>query len=87
MLPEGIRPAKSGEQTRAEFISITLSSIEKISTVRLRVPDDYKSSTAKRTLVKTLKDLPKRLPDGIPLIDPVQSMKITDDDFKNFYKN
>lgn len=42
MLPEGIRPAKSGEQTRAEFISITLSSIEKISTVRLRVPDDYK---------------------------------------------
>lgn len=82
MLPEGIRPAKSGEQTRAEFISITLSSIEKISTVRLRVPDDYKSSTAKRTLVKTLKDLPKRLPDGIPLIDPVQSMKITDDDFK-----
>lgn len=82
LLPEGIRPAKAGEQTRAEFISITLSSIEKISTVRLRVPDDYKSSTAKRTLVKTLKDLPKRLPDGIPLIDPVQSMKITDDDFK-----
>lgn len=59
LLPEGIRPAKAGEQTRAEFISITLSSIEKISTVRLRVPDDYKSSTAKRTLVKTLKDLPK----------------------------
>ncbi|RCK65514.1 ATP-dependent RNA helicase DOB1 [Candida viswanathii] len=83
LLPEGIRPAKSGEQTRAEFISITLDSIEKISTVRLRVPDDYKSSTAKRTLVKTLHDLPKKLPDGIPLIDPVGSMKITDDEFKN----
>lgn len=82
LLPEGIRPAKSGEQTRAEFISITLDSIEKISTVRLRVPDDYKSSTAKRTFVKTLKDLPKKLPDGIPLIDPVGSMKITDEDFK-----
>ncbi|KAL6450497.1 MTR4 ATP-dependent RNA helicase DOB1 [Candida maltosa Xu316] len=82
LLPEGIRPGKPGEQTRAEFISITLDSIEKISTVRLRVPDDHKSSAAKRTLVKTLQDLPKRLPDGIPLIDPVTSMKITDDDFK-----
>ncbi|EGW29890.1 uncharacterized protein SPAPADRAFT_57398 [Spathaspora passalidarum NRRL Y-27907] len=83
VLPEGIRPAVRGsEKSRAEYIPITLDSIEKISSVRLRVPSDLKSAEAKRSLVKTLKDLPKRLPDGIPLMDPVESMKINDNEFK-----
>lgn len=82
LLPEGIRPAKSGEKSRADFLPITLSSIEKISSVRLKVPDELNSSAAKKSLLKTMKDLPKRLPDGIPLIDPVESMKIEDQEFK-----
>lgn len=82
MLAEGIRPAKAGEKSRAEYIPITLDSIEKISSVRLKVPDEFKSSAAKRNLLKTMKDLPKRLPDGMPLMDPVESMKIEDSDFK-----
>lgn len=86
MLPEGIRPSKAGEKSRAEYIPITLDSIEKISSVRLRVPEDIKSSNAKRTLLKTMKDLPKRLPKGIPLMDAVESMKIDDDDFKLLLK-
>lgn len=82
MLPEGIRPSVGVEKSRAEYIPITLDSIEKISSVRLKVPDDLKSSGAKKTLLKTMKDLPRRLPDGIPLMDPVESMKIDDDEFK-----
>lgn len=81
-LAEGIRPARSNEKSRAEYIPITLDSIEKISSVRLKVPEEFKSSAAKRNLVKTMKDLPKRLPDGIPLMDPVESMKIDDQEFK-----
>lgn len=86
MLPEGIRPSLPGEKSRAEYIPITLDSIEKISSVRLRVPEDLKSSAAKRTLLKTMKDLPKRLPEGIPLMNPVDSMKIEDADFKLLLK-
>lgn len=82
MLPAGIRPSVAGEKSRAEYIPITLDSIEKISSVRLRVPSDLKSSAAKRTLVKTIKDLPKRLTEGIPLMDPIKNMKIDDNDFK-----
>lgn len=82
LLPEGIRPASGDEKSRAEYIPITLDSIEAISSVRLKVPEDFKSSTAKRNMVRTLKDLPRKLPDGIPLMDPVQSMKIDDLDFK-----
>lgn len=81
-LPEGIRPSKPGEKSRAEYIPITLNSIQQISSVRLKVPTDFKSSSAKRNLLKTLKDLPKKFPDGIPIMDPVTSMKINDDEFK-----
>lgn len=82
LLPEGIRPAQGEEKSRAEYIPITLDSIQAVSSVRLKVPEDFKSSTAKRNMVRTLKDLPKKLPDGIPLMDPVNSMKIDDLDFK-----
>lgn len=86
VFPEGIRPSKEGEKSRAEYIPVTLSSIRLISSVRLRMPEDYKSSTAKRNLVRTLKDLPKKLPDGIPLMDPVESMKIDDAEFKTLMR-
>lgn len=80
-MPEGIRPARGDEKSRAEYIPITLDSIREISSVRLKMPDDYKSSAAKRSLVRTLKDLPKKLKDGIPLMNPVDAMKIDDQDF------
>lgn len=80
-MPEGIRPARGEEKSRAEYIPITLDSIREISSVRLKMPDDYKSSAAKRSLVRTLKDLPKKLKDGIPLMNPVDAMKIDDQDF------
>ncbi|CAI5760464.1 unnamed protein product [Candida verbasci] len=86
LLPQGIRPALPGEKSRAEYIPITLDSIEKISSVRLKVPADLKSADAKRILVKTMKDLPKRLKDGIPIMDPVESMKINDQEFKMLIK-
>lgn len=81
--PEGIRPAQSGEKSRAEFIPVTLELIAEISSVRLKVPEDLKSSAAKKQLVKTIKSLPKKVPDGIiPIMDPVGSMHIEDADFK-----
>lgn len=85
-IPEGIRPFTGEEKSRAEFIPITLDSIKAISSVRLKVPDDLKSSSAKRNLVRTLKDLPKKLPDGIPLMNPVESMKIEDPEFKTLLR-
>lgn len=86
VFPEGIRPSKAGEKSRAEYIPITLDSIQAISSVRLKVPTEFKLSSAKRNLVKTMKDLPKRLADGIPELDPVETMKIDEGDFKNLLR-
>lgn len=84
--PEGIRPAKESEQSRTEVIPITLESIESIGNLRLYLPKDLKSTQQKETVSKSLKEVKRRFPDGIPLLDPVENMKIDDADFKTLLK-
>lgn len=86
LLAEGIRPAKEDEKARAEYIPITLDLIQALSSVRLKFPADHKLLAAKRNLVRTLKDLPRKLPDGIPLMHPIDAMKIDDADFKMLWR-
>ncbi|KAG7799043.1 hypothetical protein KL929_001120 [Ogataea haglerorum] len=81
-LVEGIRPAKEGEETRSEVIPITLDSIKKISSCRSILPQDMKNSQARKTLRKALKEIVKRHPDGLPILDPVTKMHIKDEEFK-----
>ncbi|ODV94989.1 hypothetical protein PACTADRAFT_50824 [Pachysolen tannophilus NRRL Y-2460] len=82
ILADGIRAAKKDEKVRSEIIPITLDSILKISNVRLYLPKDLKNSAQKKTLTKTLHEVQRRYPDGIPLLDPIENMKIDDKDFK-----
>lgn len=85
-LPEGIRPAKAGEQLRAEFIPITLDLIYAISKARVKVPEDMTLLQLKKTLVKTLKATLNKMGDNIPLLDPVANMNIDDPEFKTLLK-
>ncbi|KAI0463571.1 ATP-dependent RNA helicase mtr4 [Komagataella kurtzmanii] len=82
VFPEGIRPARGDEATKGEIIPITLDSIQDISNIRMYIPKDYHSTQAKKTLNKTIVELKRRYPDGVPLLDPIENMGISDDDFK-----
>ena len=85
-LPLGIRPAAEGEETITEIIPITLSSIEEISSCRSILPKDLNNKQARKTLNKALKEIVKRHPDGLPILDPVNKMKIEDEEFKTILK-
>ncbi|KAL3239660.1 ATP-dependent RNA helicase MTR4 [Nakaseomyces bracarensis] len=84
--PEGIRPAMEGEKSISAIIPITLSSIRNVGNMRLFMPKDVKASGQTDTVGKSLKEVGRRFPSGIPLIDPVKNMKITDDDFMKLQK-
>jgi len=86
MFPEGIRPAKEGEKTKNEVLPITLESIEAIGNLRLYLPKDMKSNQQRETVSKSISEVKRRFPDGIPLLDPVENMKIEDSDFKTLLK-
>lgn len=79
--PEGIRPAIDGEKTACAILPVTLESIRRIGNIRLFMPKDVKAGGQKETVGKSLSEVSRRFPDGIPLIDPVKNMKIEDEDF------
>ncbi|OWB58419.1 hypothetical protein B5S28_g4449 [[Candida] boidinii] len=87
IFPEGIRPITNDtEESKCEIIPITLDSIDEISTCRSILPKDIKNKQSRKTLNKALKEIVKRHPDGLPLLDPIEKMKIDDVDFKNLIK-
>ena len=80
--PEGIRPARTGEKSICSIIPITLDSIQSIGNLRLFMPKDVRASGQKETVGKSLNEVKRRFPKGIPLLDPQKNMKIDDEDFK-----
>ncbi|CAO3570039.1 unnamed protein product [Mortierella alpina] len=70
--PEGV----NGELI---VVPVSLSNIEFYGMPLLLVPNQMQWDLAKKqTVYKYLQQLPKLFPDGIPLIDPIEDMKIQD---------
>lgn len=82
VLPEGIRAAKPSEKSICCIIPITLESIRSVGNLRLFMPKDIKASGQANVVGKSLNEVERRFPDGVPKIDPIKSMKIEDIEFK-----
>lgn len=80
-LVEGIKPAVAGESARAEILPITLESITQFANIRAFVPKDLTSVQARNAAYKSVEEISRRFPDGIPSLDPVKNMNIKDDAF------
>lgn len=85
-LPEGIRPVSEGEKSITAIIPITLESISGVGNLRLFMPKDIRAGGQKETVTKSLEEVKRRFPDGIPLIDPVKNMKIEDEEFQKLLR-
>ncbi|PYH95178.1 antiviral helicase [Aspergillus ellipticus CBS 707.79] len=80
--PAGVRPPQEGENTRMEVVPAVFSCLQSISHVRIRVPKDLNSKDARNEMKKTLVEVQRRFPDGIPPLDPLENMGIQDEEFK-----
>ena len=78
------RPVMSKENpemvTMREF-TIGLDNIDRISAVRLFVPQDTKPQEARKNIMKSLNEVQRRFPEGLPLLDPVKDLKINVGEF------
>jgi ATP-dependent RNA helicase DOB1 len=84
--PSGIQPAKQGEPSRFAIVPVVLSCIHAFGHVCIFLPKDIKSDDARIGVGKALDEVKRRFPDGVPLLDPVNDMKITDDSFKKLLR-
>ncbi len=80
------RPFKEGVDSDRivsfRVFTIGLENIDELSAVRLFTPKDIQPEPARRNLALSVKEVQRRFPEGIPLLDPVKDMKVKSDDYK-----
>ena len=84
--PGGIQPCPPGQKGSPLVVPVLLSTIENISHIRLFLPKDLRQDQARETVWKSVQEVQRRFPDGVPLLDPVENMNIKDDKFKELVK-
>ncbi|KAI9136384.1 rRNA-processing arch domain-containing protein [Paraphysoderma sedebokerense] len=81
-----LRPYQEGSSEKPEYVTIPclLSTIAKISTIRVLLPKDVRREGKIQT-GKSIAEVKKRFngPQNIPLLDPIEDMDIKDKEFLN----
>ncbi|KAI1873782.1 uncharacterized protein JN550_003051 [Neoarthrinium moseri] len=89
-MPNGIRPRDTAEQSLFEAVPCLLTCVKAISQIRVFMPKEVKSlediEEVRNTLRKSLAEVLRRFPDGVPILDPIENMGITDDSFKKLMR-
>jgi ATP-dependent RNA helicase DOB1 len=80
--PPGINP----KEGRMEVVPVTLATIDSISTIRIPISKDLKSIDQRLDLRKTVEEVKRRFPDGVPNLDPIKNMSIKDESFKTLVR-
>ncbi|KIM40467.1 hypothetical protein M413DRAFT_412369 [Hebeloma cylindrosporum] len=80
--PGSVEPCPPGEKGEASVVPVLLSTLEGISSLRVYLPKDLRPLEARETSWKSVLEIHRRFLDGLPLLDPIANMNITDDKFK-----
>lgn len=84
--PLGVLPCPSGQKGEPLVLPVLLSTLNGISHLRIYLPKDLRSNGARETAWKSILEVQRRSPDGIPLLDPIKDMEIKDEKFKVLVK-
>ncbi|CAK7564506.1 MAG: ATP-dependent RNA helicase mtr4 [Sporothrix epigloea] len=71
---------------RVEIVPCLLSTVVAMSKLRIFMPDNVVKAAGKERTGKVIREVQRRFPDGIPILDPIENMKITDDSFKKLIR-
>jgi len=82
----GLHPPAAGDKGEVAIIGVLLSTIQSISQLRVKLPQDLRSQNDKNTAWRSLSEVMRRMPDGPSLLDPMKNMGINDKSFKDLVK-
>ncbi|KXJ86732.1 rRNA-processing arch domain-domain-containing protein [Microdochium bolleyi] len=89
-MPEGATPAGKNGDTLFEAVPCLLTCIKALSQIRVFMPKELKSRSdidgVRKQVSKSLREVERRFPDGVPILDPIENMNITDDTFKKLLR-
>ncbi|XP_036382027.1 exosome RNA helicase MTR4 [Megalops cyprinoides] len=79
---EAAKPARPGEKGEMQVVPVMLHLLTTISSVRLYIPKDLRPPDNRQSVLKSIQEVQKRFPDGVPLLDPIDDMGIKDQGLK-----
>ncbi|KAG2466012.1 MTREX helicase, partial [Polypterus senegalus] len=79
---EAAKPVKAGEKGEMQVVPVMLHLLSAISSVRLYIPKDLRPFDNRQSVLKSIQEVHKRFPDGVPLLDPIDDMGIKDQGLK-----
>uniref|UniRef100_F7FZM6 Exosome RNA helicase MTR4 n=1 Tax=Ornithorhynchus anatinus TaxID=9258 RepID=F7FZM6_ORNAN len=79
---EAAKPAKPDEKGEMQVVPVLVHLLSSISSVRLYIPKDLRPVDNRQSVLKSIQEVQKRFPDGVPLLDPIDDMGIKDQGLK-----
>lgn len=79
---EAAKPARPDEKGEMQVVPVLLHLLTAISSVRLYIPKDLRPLDNRQSVLKSIQEVQKRFPDGVPLLDPIDDMGIKDPGLK-----
>ncbi|MCO5560310.1 hypothetical protein L7F22_013922 [Adiantum nelumboides] len=80
------RPCAKGEKGEMQVVPVQMTLICGLSALRVAVPQDLRPVEARQSVFMAIEELQKRFPDGLPNLDPIEDMNITDPEFLKIVK-
>jgi len=81
-LPPGVYPCPPGQDGEPIVVHVLLDAVEEISHLRLHLPKDLRPLSQREVVGRSIAEVKRRFPKGVPLLDPVENMGIKDMKFK-----
>lgn len=81
-----LKPPQKGERGEMKVVPMSLNVIQKVSQVRLYFSNDLRPQDRRMSVLRSIEEVIKRFPAGVPLLDPVKDMKIKDKNFESLLK-
>lgn len=86
-MPPGLVPPSGESDIIHTQVPCLLTCIKSISQIRLFMPKEgLKKDADREQLYKSLAEVRRRFPDGMPILDPLENMEINDDSFKKLLR-
>ncbi|XP_066261007.1 exosome RNA helicase MTR4 [Euwallacea similis] len=80
------KPCADGQKGETEIVCVDSKFVTHISQVRLLCPSDLRSKDARKGMFKSIKEVKKRFPEELPLLNPIEDMKINEPEFLDVLK-
>jgi len=80
------KPCPSGESGVVQVIPVALPLLNGLSTIRVYIPKDLRPLESRQSVGRSIREVIKRFPDGIPYLDPIEDMKIEDSNLKKLIR-